>query len=1556
MSKQQAPVVSMAEPTKAELSMQSIWDEAEQAFQTMCGKSLLHGPVMSFQDVTSKIKIESASKATHDLDPKPEQKRDLAKRAALKSLGCLKVMVKIASEGASFVPFPQAATSITCNALCFIFDIPSKVKGYDDAVNGIFEEVSSTLSQFEIYRETRVEALLLHQIQKVMVSFVKLCAHVVQYGQGGKRNRIGQQLTSIFDDKAGFQSEMDRFKLALQQQRDVEGTVTLATTIKVQEDSQVIRKAVEGNRTLSKIRDALHVPSTVHLDTRTTQTCTDIFKKLLPDTGNWLLSHPAFTEWSRPQNKDSSHVLVLSGPPSSGKTLASSFIIKHLEDKKGRTYVAHYFFPTSTKSEATSTKSEARTPVQSALRYMAFQLARVDPTVLKRLGDACDTTNYALHTLTDLNILWDDLKIGDPGSGAVYYLAFDGLENLDAKDIDSLLHFIHGPKLKGGMSGLIRVLVSGTDRQFASMPDKEGALRIKMEENNISDMRMIVTDDLDSRGLLKNTKPNSPQKKAREAIIEKVPRNSKGSYSALKHWRDEVLRLLSTRTSFDELNQKLEQSVSSHEMAIKNLQQSLSIEEIKELNELLGWVLFSRYSSMYLDQLESALNFTSGTESLAPLETVIREKYNAVLKVEDSRVSVADGVGDHLIKDGASVIDHMRSRDQSTISMTIDIQNVDQEICGHFLWDLAHTALRDKFKFDFTASSNLLSTGKLTIGCNQLDAHRTIVTRTFEYLGSEPKEETEEIGLYLMVELPYNLGRLRDLGYGDRGSLKPQDELEIGRGLYDLLSNNDCMQRHRSKFQQMVWTVQDLNEIGNWLVIPNVVRKLDKKWRENVQNIGTPTRGYLRALVKCFVEGFLRGRDWTSPVVISIWIAQFMKLDEIRSSTLPLASTEGNEKGSQSDFMPPRDWRQVSDWCQHFLGLRSSELDSLWFERLATAATDDFSSGPEIAISLFQCALEKANPSWLCHRGLGTAYFRQDQTTEAIEQILLALEAAKSTEPSPAPTQQDLMGLELLLGEYYYASKDGSRAARHYLTACESEDSEQVMQGQLGNIRSKLYLQDTENTRTWLKAIETGKESLSMHEVLRLVSRDDGHDILMAKMFNVAKTDAGLLQNIVDAMETVTNTVTVWKTRNPTAEEVSTNSEFAEKECQGVLLYDRGVAAYTYKISPKGTDPVSEACKLWQQCGEVLADVGGYNASLAKENASKALAKHYFQAMSEGRHLKDVDALRKLAQDEVGNYTHFAAGLLGSLYASLGHLDQSKKELKAQVETALQMLSDDVSYNDASGYYTLQNAFLQHQDFINAVISLSLCMQADLLTEGLEIDIDDEELDEALDKQEVAELVSQLVAETIKATKDRVPNSSNQVQRIEAASTHLDLHESRSNQDNAVDSGSGLPTEANPNAITAASRIVRGRLTALQQKHLPKVHVWKLQGISIYCNGATEDGRSCKNNSNFDRQFYSCLFCASIDFCSECLRRLRDPETEAEIRDCSARHQWLRMPPMGHESYVGPSAKTVRKPAGVRVWEGDDAILSPYYPEDGGEEINVEVWKEELARQWHISL
>lgn len=267
----------------------------------------------------------------------------------------------------------------------------------------------------------------------------------------------------------------------------------------------------------------------------------------------------------------------------------------------------------------------------------------------------------------------------------------------------------------------------------------------------------------------------------------------------------------------------------------------------------------------------------SDTESLASLQYIIKSKYSAVLKLDDGYVYGQDGVKDYLRKETDSFSRSSKANDRATISMTITINNVDQELCGHFLWDLAHKAIRDKFDFNLDSDiSNALHGGSRgTIAVDAFEAHHTIVTRAFEYMNKPHREQTKAIGPYLVCWLPFHLNTLRQLEDEDQGALMPNEQFDIGQNLYKLFRDGEVLIRHKATFENTFWIASEMEDIQKWLMDSAVVRKLNKKWRDEVQQAPSPTRGYLKEFVRIIIRGLLRERSW-DVLSASNWLREFM--------------------------------------------------------------------------------------------------------------------------------------------------------------------------------------------------------------------------------------------------------------------------------------------------------------------------------------------------------------------------------------------------------------------------------------------------------------------------------------------------------------------------------------------------------------------------------------------------------------------------------------------------------------------------------------------------------
>ncbi|PTB73692.1 hypothetical protein M440DRAFT_1338792 [Trichoderma longibrachiatum ATCC 18648] len=1569
-------------PPEGLISMQHLWDLAAKDFESICGESLQKGEVKSFDDVQNRIRdAHQGPQAADEGDQSAKWAK--AKSVGLESLKYLKMLVGAASQASSFIPIPDAAANMTGSALCFVFDIPEKIKGYNDAIDQVFGEVSSALSQFHIYKTiNNADPLLIQQIHLVLVNFVKVCAHVVKYRQGRRRDRIFKQIKSVFDDDSGLADQMAEFRRALQQQRDVEGTVTLATVVETRQDisllleqsivfgktaqetHQAVQETQKGMQTLKddldrmkaliKIRDTLGVPSTVRLDTNTTQTCNDLIDKCRSKTGSWIWTHEAYTAWtsSKDRNKekgkdrDAQRLLLVTGPPSSGKTFATALITRSLEEQKGRTYVAHYFFPTSTKKA-----DDEKNSIQSALKYMAFQIARVDVAVQKALNKACDEQPAAFRrfaSVDSLDSLWDSLKIGTSGSNGTYYLIFDGLENLPDQQIKMLLDFVFSPRMATESGERVRILLSGTDDQFAGWQGARSALRIQMEKHNKPDMCIIIQEALNQRGMLQNPRPNSDQERARDKILDKLPQNVEGSYSRLQFGLEDVIRLLSTRTAIRELDRMLDQSMSSHEAAIKNLQRSLTADEISELNELLKWVLFSN-EPMTLEKLEAAMYLCSETESLASLEYIIRNKYSAVLKLDGGYVFGQDGVKEYLRKDTSVSGRSAQSKDRATISMTITINNVDQELCGHFLWDLAHKAIRDKFNFnlDDEASHAFHGGSRAAIAVDEFEAHHTIVRRSFEYLNKPHREQTEKIGPYLVGWLPYHLSRLRQLEDDDQGALMPSEQFEIGQNLYKLFKGGEAFKRHKPSFQRMLWTVDEMMDVQKWLMDSAVMRRLDRRWRDEVQLATSPTRGYLKEWVRIVVCGLLRERSWEVEAACS-WLEQFMNADEKRLESHNEPSDAGSADSSEVD------WSRVSIWCRDFLGLLDTDIDSLWYERLAEASASQ-NSEPEVTISLYQRAIQEKDPSWLCYQGLAMAYQGDYQTMEAIAQMELALEAAKRDDAAPKPEPADIVRLHLLLGQYAADMDDAYKADQHFSVVCESDDVVLARDGELARLKARLCFPNAEEVRQWLKRVlasEKGKDK--MVATLEMLARDSSHRNLVPVLFTLAKEDADLLRDIVAAMKEATDNLT--PVMSSTTRATQDDERFADDEARGVLLYHRGFAAYTYRVSPGGAEPVNEALRLWGEARDLLAHVGGTNALVTRQETTTALANHYFQIIVDGLQLQldYSDALTKLTElaesDPDRNfYQSDAIGFLGVVSVLRGNREAARSLLRPRMKQGLQILSDDILENDTFGLLVVRKTLEHYQDFRNAAVALSLLGQPDYVTEALCFEADDITEVDGEGKQRVLDRVSALATQVIHHTKTRHPTADELFDRIFTAMQYVVALAAEAET-------KGTEPEADANGVhdiegAYAYRLVRARISSLSNSFETGIRTQQWS-----CNGRAPNGNNCGKWTDFDKIFYHCIYCSYQDFCGECLAQLRHPGSGAKITGCNAKHKWLQLPSPGDETFRGTRAKSVRLPIDVRPLEDDERILKVIYAEDGGDEITVEAWKEGLAAEWEISL
>jgi tetratricopeptide (TPR) repeat protein len=615
----------------------------------------------------------------------------------------------------------------------------------------------------------------------------------------------------------------------------------------------------------------------------------------------------------------------------------------------------------------------------------------------------------------------------------------------------------------------------------------------------------------------------------------------------------------------------------------------------------------------------------------------------------------------------------------------------------------------------------------------------------------------------------------------------------------------------------------------------------------------------------------------------------------------------------------------VSEWCQNFLELQDSDLDSLWWDRLGQAAT---LKGDEVAMSFFKRALEKEDATWICNYHLATCYAARNRNSEAIFEVKLALERAQSKDLSPTPTEEDMMMLHFALGTYHQANKELQQAAEQYLLVSKSKAKHWAGRAEVDYMIVGLRTDDVEGPKEMLQnllAEEDGEKSVI--RMLNIIARNHDHDFAISKILSIAKDTPGLLERVIAAIEKATTP------DDDSSTEMSHDTiSYASKESCGVLLYHRGMAV-AYGLYPEGTGSVEKALTFWYQCREQLHAVGGSVASITRTKATNELAKYYFHSlMMEDGPPEHLEALSTIANEgariEGGN----ATGYLAMLHVLRNDKEKARAQLLQRVKVGLQVLSDDDPDNDYFGYSVLFLSLAHYRDLRNSTAAQMFLGQPDLVTDSLHFELDDITDGDEDDKNKIMELANQLSKEISQMVKSEIPDPSQQIRRIQTAKVYVNIF---------------LATSASQ-AQTSALNLLKTRISTLPELHASiSVNAWS-------CDGTGPSGTYCDREAGLSRDLYQCMYCMTYAFCAACLKGLREGATPS--MKCSAEHEWIKFPQQWSDFYCGLKAKNVRVPV-VRSLEGDDRVFEAVFAEDGeGEVLTLEEWKAALAKEWDISL
>ncbi|KAI0885020.1 uncharacterized protein GGS22DRAFT_162512 [Annulohypoxylon maeteangense] len=1549
----------MVKSLRSDFSMEEMWQDATIRFNERTGININIKPPKTLNDCIKELEdtsvpVESSGKIN----------KEKVEEYGLNVLRCLKLLGGVAAQGAEM--FASAPSSLCFNALFFLLDIPEQLKSFREAIDGLFETLAPSLGVFRIYERmdqfNEIEPELKQAIHQVMICFVDICALSIQLRDSGKWHKFKSRMKFLMiQDDSGIKAEIEKLDRLTKSHHSIQATQTLKVVLDTKtelteyldresERSQQIAtdvsslKASDDKRNsedtrrkyVANIRKKLGIEEALFKSFN--DMCDKPRRDCVPNTALWLVERPEFQRWAERDEKESETLFVLTGAPNTGKSVMISSLLHHLRSiyesstrYAPRTLVSAHFFPNTTAKD-----DQDKRPIATALKCIAIQLAEQDSAYAKSLSQACDgkSENMAFFRDASCKELWDFLRISAPKGSATHYLVLDGLcglpeessENREQKE--QLLNII-----QNSVQPSFRVLLSAR-QDMLPINDRPSQLNINIEEYNKQDIEKYIEHYLGNNDILQDDEDEPLRTKVVQTLATQVGGNFNKAKAALENIR-EVIASDGLETEIDRVLE--ESSMNEKQISktvISQLEERLTGEEIEELNELLIWVICGRVF-FNIDELNAALILRSKRRGTLRLKKKLEGKYSNILKIrKDGRVSVTDDMEETLTKRR----EKPRSTDDNpTFTATITVTKGDLRSVQSFLWSLSQkvdSLAHDTFGFEKIAEQKGV---KNNIQLNEVDACLSLLRRTFSLLANEPNKESGLLGDYLLNYLPQHLEELWEKSTGYDELTLPQKQ-EIGEGLFSLFVSGEAIERHWASCQSLIFynTPGEVQIFRRWLDDANVTSslgRLDREWLKKVKDSSNPNQALLENIMRMVAWHWLCDREWAA-VRAFAWLKGFRDMPT-------QALQEANDTDDGGVINPVSTTvEDVIEWCRGVHPITTDEEKALMNERLGEtyAAEGQYSK----AIEAYKNSIELANTGWQCLAGLAKALAGDMQYGKACQEMEKALDILNSEEVS----KKDVLLSEnySCLAGWQVELEQPKRAIEYAKRAIDLNPDEHRHQFEL----LKIYLDndfanDAVNLISEFVKAETPKNEVSLFgQVINDMIYGGRLDSMFAKCFNAFGGNAEIFAVVLQQMDLVI--------------EQSRTDDHIHKTA--VLLLYKGIAIYCY--GPDEPTRVQKALSCWDQC----IGLGKYSGVPGQLGAMSWMCVYYFDQINELLKSESpgsdifVEKMSDLASQTPALANIDAKTYLASYYARVAKdVPRAREVLQAHIDSAFDVLSDDVEDNDSDGYYALAEVLLYCGDEINSLSAFFLPLPPSPTKDALSWILESE-----------SELKQLIGNELIAAVEKNCPTASVDdqlefsIKRLQEIIGTTDNDEARSPRetpapgDNTNSSKEPVDTNGNVDSVPSIDNnvidatqvlIAEDKFKEVEKKAayeevLARLNKWSYARE----NGARRWCDVCSTMWDIDNGMNHCKYCWNIDFCDGCLDKLKAGTlkmTSFETR-CNKNHDWLRLPKWDKETYL--------RGLGKAVYVGEHVDSQGAHIE--GREILASEWLDGLKKEWCV--
>ena len=780
------------------------------------------------------------------------------------------------------------------NAVSFFVNAAMAYKKIFDDLDELWGNICEALGRVKIYKNSQgiIDVGMKQVASQILLQFINICKLSTSILRPSIKKRVGMVLGSAFGKDAGVSNAMADLAKLVQQEAQTRGAYSYVTVKSIDKNvvegfSEMRLGFSQQNQGISQVNEKMGEVKGMLARSDRQRQLEEVHAKLVKpdadqqryytscipvaDTCNWILNHSDYQTWVDGDSEESS-ILFLTGDEGCGKTYLVSATIRGLlrrypqgKEEVGQTSVACYYFKSARKgTEEAKRGSEEATRVQSedqyctahmALKALSYQVAVNDPIYRKNLL-GLDNDKVVSANVSELcGVLFGRLE-----RSAKTYVIIDGIHELEDRQLLELGRALKEVASQPATTFPTRILVTGRSKNIENLRNEIGrsTKNINIIEHSSEDVALFVRREVDSIQSLRRMND------LRDEICKSLTEIEGITFGQVDFFLQKIRNKRRTNEIMEVL-EKVKQNSSFHDNIANEIEEcnrKLLDEDIRDLNQLLEWVMATDYS-LTLYSLEAVLHTRPGRSSSTALDSLysrLTSDFSAFFVVEpDQDVPDADvRLRSQKIKEYFEEMSRSEHDDTSSPSTT-KISKLEVEIVDRFLKNICDEALYEKFQFKQFFKEKMGSESKIMVDMDEIDAKVALdLIRVIR--GEADEVATEALDFWAHSRYPYHLAAA-DLAY-----LTPKLKSEIGRHLIPIFYGDRAGQVWRLCGDD--WIVEDEREaavlkwFGDTAAMKSISSDEDAKaWVASLTSTSESEHHLLEYVAKAAAKSWLLGDD-----------------------------------------------------------------------------------------------------------------------------------------------------------------------------------------------------------------------------------------------------------------------------------------------------------------------------------------------------------------------------------------------------------------------------------------------------------------------------------------------------------------------------------------------------------------------------------------------------------------------------------------------------------------------------------------------------------------------